>query len=73
VEQIEYAFGEIAVRLKELALERLILTKKAGLRALDASRDPEVYDGLFREIAELQRRRNELRVSSASPSDVKAE
>ncbi len=73
VEQIEYAFGEIAVRLKDLALERLILTKKAGLRALDASRDREVYDGLFREIAELQRRRNELRVSAASPSDVKAE
>jgi len=73
VEQIEYAFGEIAVRLKDLALERLILTKKARLRALDASQDREVYDGLFREIAELQRRRSELRVSAVSPPDVKAE
>lgn len=73
VEQIEYAFREIAVRLKDLALGRLILTKKAGLRALDATRDREAYDGLFREIAELQRHRSELRALAANPSDVKAE
>ncbi|MDP3630933.1 MAG: DNA primase [Actinomycetota bacterium] len=73
VEQIEYAFREIAVRLKDLALERLILSKKAGLRALDAARDRETYDGLFREIADLQRRRSELRNATVNPSDVKAE
>ncbi len=73
VEQIEYAFGEIAIHLKDLALGRLILSKKAGLRALDATRDREAYDGLFREVAELQRRRSALRVPSANPADVKAE
>ncbi len=74
VEQIEYAFREVSGRLKEFALERLILGKKAGLRALDAVKDQAEYDGLFREIVELERRRNALRSSRATlPADGRAE
>ncbi len=73
VEQIEYAFREISARLKEFALERLILSKKAGLRALDAAKDPAVYDGLFREVVELERKRNALRSRTAHPQDTGVE
>lgn len=73
VEQIEYAFREISVRLKEFALERLILGKKAALRALDAARDQAEYDGLFREIVDLERRRNALRSRMMNPTDGRVE
>lgn len=73
VEQIEYAFREISVRLKEFALERLILGKKAALRALDAARDQIEYDGLFREIVDLERKRNALRSRTANPTDGRVE
>jgi DNA primase len=73
VEQIEYAFREISVRLKEFALERLILGKKAALRALDAARDQAEYDGLFREIVNLERQRNALRSRSMNPTDGRVE
>ncbi|MDI6712316.1 MAG: DNA primase [Anaerosomatales bacterium] len=56
VEDVEYAFHEIADRLKESGLERLILRKNARLRELDPVRDAGEVDVLFREVAELQRR-----------------
>ncbi len=73
VEQIEYAFREVSGRLKEFALERLILTKKAGLRALDAVKDATAYDGLFREIVVLERQRNALRTRMTQPADGRVE
>lgn len=56
VEDVEYAFHEIADRLKESGLERLILRKNALLRELDPVRDAGEVDVLFREVADLQRR-----------------
>jgi len=73
VEQIEYAFREVSGRLKEFALERLILTKKAGLRALDAVKDATAYDGLFREVVTLERQRNALRTRMTQPADGRVE
>jgi DNA primase len=73
VEQVEYAFSEIAVRLKDSARERLILAKKAALRALDPVKQSEAYDQLFREIAELQRARQTARAQETSTRDMKAE
>jgi len=73
VEQVEYAFSEIAVRLKDSARERLILAKKAALRALDPVKQSEAYDLLFREIAELQRARQTARAQETSTRDTKAE
>ncbi|MCE5192186.1 MAG: DNA primase [Actinomycetia bacterium] len=73
VEQIEYAFREVSGRLKEFALERLIISKKARLRTLDAAKDQAEYDGVFREIVELERERNALRTRSAYPADGRAE
>jgi len=73
VEQVEYAFSEIAVRLKDSARERLILSKKAALRALDPAKQSEAYDQLFREIAELQRARQRVRAQETTRRDTKAE
>jgi hypothetical protein len=73
VEQVEYAFSEIAIRLKDSALERLILAKKAALRALDPAAQPDRYDQLFREIAELQRTREAVRAQGTPTRDTKAE
>lgn len=73
VEQVEYAFSEIAVRLKDSACERLILAKKTALRALDPVKQSEAYDRCFREIAELQRARESVRAQEASTRDTKAE
>jgi two-component sensor histidine kinase len=61
VEQVEYAFREVAARVQELALGRRILSKKAELRSIDPKRDSEAYDRLFSEIAELQRAQQVLR------------
>ncbi|MCE5203510.1 MAG: DNA primase [Actinomycetia bacterium] len=69
VEQIEYRFRLIADRLKEYALGRLILAKQVEFRALDPVGDNEVYDKLFREIADLQRQQKELRDKGSSPAE----
>lgn len=61
VEEVEYAVREIAGRLKDFDLGRQILVKKAQLRGLDAEKDRAAFDGLFREIAELQRRQEVVR------------
>jgi DNA primase len=73
VEQVEYAFSQIAVRLKDSARERLILAKKAALRAIDPVKQSEAYDQLFREIAELQRARQTARAQETSTRETKAE
>lgn len=65
VEEVEYAFREVAARLKEFALGRLIFTKKAELRSLDPVRDAKTYDRLFAEIADLQRAQQAIRSGSA--------
>jgi DNA primase len=61
VEEVEYAFREIADRLKESALERLILRKKARLRVLDPARESAEYEAAFRELVEIQRAHAALR------------
>jgi len=61
VEEVEYAVREIAARLKDFDLGRQILAKKAQLRSLDADKDKTAFDGLFREIAELQRQQETVR------------
>ena len=73
VEQVEYAFREVVARIKEFALGRLIMGKKAELRALDPARDREHYDRLFGEIAEAQWQQQELRVHRAGPADEETE
>ena len=73
VEQVEYAFREVAARLKEFALGRLISTKKAKLRDLDPKRDAESYDRLFAEIAELQRAQQQLRARAGDTTDMEAQ
>lgn len=69
-EDVEYAFHEIADRLKESGLERLILRKNARLRELDPVRDADEADGLFREVAELQRRLAALKEGYGRASDT---
>jgi hypothetical protein len=73
VEQVEYAFREVASRVKELAVGRLILIKKAELRSLDPGRDAETYDRLFGEIAELQRVQQSLRDRGTGTTDEETE
>ncbi|MDZ4166793.1 MAG: DNA primase [Coriobacteriia bacterium] len=73
VEQVEYAFREVVARIKEFALGRLILSKNAELRALDPKRDRQAYDRLFGEIADAQRRQQELRVHGAGTTDQETE
>lgn len=70
---LEYAFREVAVRVKEFALGRLIFMKKGELQALDAAGDAESYDRLFGEIVELQRERAAMRVPRSAATDVEAE
>lgn len=69
VEQVEYAFREVTARVKDFALGRLILSKKAELGALDPKRDREAYDRLFGEIAEAQRAQQVLRRRGAGTTD----
>lgn len=61
VEEVEYAVREIAIRLKDFDLTRQILAKRAQLLSLDAEKDKTAFDGLFKEIAELQRLQAEVR------------
>ena len=73
VEQVEYAFREVAARVKEFALGRQILMKKTELRELDSKKDPEAYDRLFGEIAELQRAQQALKARDAGMTDGEME
>ena len=64
-DEVDGAASALLSKLKEFATERLILDKKAQMRELDAVKDREAYDELFREIAALQvsldrRRRGEV-------------
>ena len=72
-EQVEYAFREVAARVKEFALGRLISKKKGELQALDPASDAESYDRLFGEIVELQRERAAIRVRPRAGTEVEAE
>jgi DNA primase len=72
-EQVEYAFREVAARVKEFALGRLISKKKGELQALDPAGDAESYDRLFGEIVELQRERAAIRVRPRAGTEVEAE
>jgi hypothetical protein len=49
------------------------LSKKAALQATDAKGDPEAYDRLFGEIAELQRSQQALRLRRPGTDDVEME
>ena len=73
VEQVEYAFREVAARVKDFALGRLISSKKQQLREIDASADAERYDRLFGEIAELQRARQIVRERGPEAPDTETE
>ncbi len=73
VEQVEYAFREVAVRVKEFALGRLITQKKGELQALDPATDAESFDRLFGEIAELQRQRAAMKRPHGAETNVEAE
>lgn len=73
VEQVEYAFREVAVRVKEFALGRLIRSKKTELRELDPKQEPETYDRLFGEIAELQHAQQALKARTAGMTDGEME
>ena len=73
VEQVEYAFREVAVRVKEFALGRLIRSKKTELRELDPKQEPDAYDRLFGEIAELQRAQQALKARDAGMTDGEME
>ncbi len=73
VEQVEYAFREVVARVKEFALGRLILIKKNELRELDPKHDPETYDRLFGEIAELQRAQQAVKAREAGSNDGEME
>jgi DNA primase len=53
----------LETRLKELALERLILEKRAALKDIDPVKDTDRYDELFKEIASLQGDLEEIRVN----------
>jgi hypothetical protein len=72
-EQVEYAFREVAARVKDFALGRLIFSKKAALQAIDGKKDPEGFDRLFGEIAELQRSQQALRLRHPDADDVETE
>lgn len=69
VEQVDYAFREVAARVKEFALGRLIFSRKAELSALDPVADREAYDRLFGEIAEAQREQQKLRTHRVGAED----
>lgn len=73
VEQVQYAFREVEARVKDFALGRLIFSKKAVLQATDAKENPEAYDRLFGEIAELQRSQQALRLRQPGTDDVEME
>ena len=72
-DQVEYAFREVSVRVKEFALGRLITQKKGELQALDPAKDAESYDRLFGEIAELQRRQAAIKRPHGADTNVEAE
>ncbi|MHB1136392.1 MAG: DNA primase [Coriobacteriia bacterium] len=72
-DQVDYAFREVAVRVKEFALGRLITRMKGELQALDSASDAESYDRLFGEIAELQRQRADIKRSGGTETSVEAE
>lgn len=73
VEAVEYAFREVAARVQEFALGRLIFTKNAELRALDPKNDSAAYERLFAEIVELQRERDALKARQAGRTDPETE
>jgi DNA primase len=73
VEQVEYAFREVAARVRDFALGREIRARKAELAALDPERDAERYDALFGEVAELQRAQQALRQRKTPASDEETE
>lgn len=61
---------ELLSKLKEFAVERQIREKKARMNALDPVKDRSAYDDLYREIGELQVRREALRQEPVSEDDM---
>lgn len=54
IDEPQFVATAVLSKLKELAIERQTIEKKAKMRALDPLKDRDVYDELFREIAGLQ-------------------
>jgi len=61
VEQVQYEFRDVGIRVREFALARTIRAKQAELAVLDPDRSSDRYDVLFAEIAELTRKQKTLR------------
>ncbi|MDY0341063.1 MAG: DNA primase [Coriobacteriia bacterium] len=73
VEQVDYAFREVSVRVQEFALGRLITQKKGELQEQDPATNAESYDRLFGEIAELQRQQAAIKRPHGADTNVEAE
>ena len=58
---VDQLWGELLRKLKEFALDHLILKKKTRLKGLDPTASADEYDRLFREVSNLQRERDVLR------------
>ncbi|MDZ4179330.1 MAG: hypothetical protein U1E29_08880, partial [Coriobacteriia bacterium] len=69
VSEPEFVAAQTETRLKEFAVERLIIEKKAHMRSLDPLKDRDGYDELFREIAALQVRHEKLRSGEVDHDD----
>ncbi len=69
VDDAEFVATEVLSKLKELAVERQIIEKKARMRALDPHKDRDAHDELFREIAALQVRHERLRSGEVDEHD----
>jgi len=63
----EVAASDLARRLKEFSIERLIIEGKARLHELDAVKDGDAYDDEFRRVTALQKKLERLR--SGGPDD----
>jgi DNA primase len=69
VSEPEFVAAQTETRLKEFAVERQIIEKKAHMRSLDPLKDRDGYDELFREIAALQVRHEKLRSGEVDHDD----
>ncbi|HEX9094285.1 MAG TPA: hypothetical protein VF902_09915, partial [Coriobacteriia bacterium] len=63
-ERVVTSFRETLSRLKEFALRRQILRLQARMSALDAVKDSEASDDIFRQVAALRRELETLRSGS---------
>ncbi len=71
-EDVESVALELLSKLKDFALERQIREKKARMNTLDPVKDRSAYDDLYREIGELQVRRDRMRREPIAEDDMEA-